>query len=88
MGCNTNITINAGGDLAINNQSGCKVSVLVVRSDTGEHGYQEVDQGATVGDIVGDTNQEVRVNGQPAEANQEVQQDDKISVTPANPEGN
>lgn len=90
MSDQTNIRIREGQDVDIDNQSGGSVRVLVVRSDNGEAGYRDVPRGSTVGDVIGNSSeeQEIRRNGHHASYDDEVEDDDKVTVSPANPEGN
>lgn len=85
---NTTIRVTAGTDIDVENQNGGRIRILVVRGDTGDAGYQSVNTGARVSDVVGDTQQEVRVNSRPATLDYELSEGDKVTVTPANPEGN
>ena len=85
---NTTIRVTAGTDIDVENQNGGRIRVLVVRADVGNAARQEINTGACVCDVVGDTSQEIRVNGEIASANQELHEGDRVTVTPTNPEGN
>jgi len=89
MSDQTNIRVTPGQDVEIDNQGGGPVRVLVVRSDTGDAGYRQVPRGSRVGDVVdGDHGREVRRNGHTAHLDDELEDNDKVTVTPSNPEGN
>lgn len=85
---NTTIRVTAGTDIDVENQNGGRIRVLVVRGDTGDAGYQSVNAGACVRDVVGNTEQDVRVNSRPVSGDVPLNEGDKVTVTPANPEGN
>ena len=86
-----NVTAKSGDEVNIENQNGnTKINVVVVRYDR-EGGAQrlEIEPGATVREIIGDTDehQEITVNGVPAADDQPLSSGDKVAVSPDNPEG-
>lgn len=84
----TTIRTVAGTDIEVENQNGGRIRVLVVRNDTGEAGSRHIPVGSRVGDVVGNANGEVRRNGSPADDEDILEDGDRLSVTPENPEGN
>ena len=85
----TVIRIPTGSTVQVENHNGDNpIRVLVVNNNTGDASNRMVQPGASVADVVGGQPGHISRNGSPAQMSDELEDGDKLSVTPENVDGN
>ena len=86
----TIINVQSGTNIHVENRNGAgKIRIYVVdNNNNGDCGYRDVPAGSTVRDVVGDASGHISHNGRAANPDDTVEQDDKVTVTPQNVDGN
>lgn len=89
MNDKTIINVPTGTELTLENHNGDEEIVIrVFNAATGDHGTRRVRAGSRVSDVIGESEAgEVRVNRRPAAADDELEDGDRVSLTPSNVEG-